>query len=445
MAEVGRNDPCPCGSGKKFKKCHFLLEDESPAARAAALHPLGRRMVDEIVDFGRRHFGEAWAPGEVWDEFDIPIDRDTLQLFMPWVAYHYRPRDVTTAEAFLAIRGSKLPEAERALVEAEARAWLSIWEIEDTTPGVGLKLLDLLSGERRGVLEKRGSETLVRGDAVLARVLDHDGLSVVAGMHPRALKPQDAALAVKLARKVLKVRRKLVPLATLREPGGEMDLLSVWEDVLDELREQPMPELRNTDGHQLLLTADHLTFEPSTRDEVWRRLVALPGAEPDDARAAIDFIREDERASGRVERTVVGRAELSNPGKLTLRTNSIVRADDLRELVETACAGLLRHRLRDHQDLEPMLEQLKDELAPSLREQNAAVAARLRQYKAEHYATWVDEALPALGGLTPRQATQDKQRRKHLLGLLKEMENSEARLPAEERFDFSGIRRDLGV
>ena len=21
-ANVGRNDPCPCGSGKKFKKCH---------------------------------------------------------------------------------------------------------------------------------------------------------------------------------------------------------------------------------------------------------------------------------------------------------------------------------------------------------------------------------------------------------------------------------------
>jgi len=22
MARVGRNDPCPCGSGKKFKQCH---------------------------------------------------------------------------------------------------------------------------------------------------------------------------------------------------------------------------------------------------------------------------------------------------------------------------------------------------------------------------------------------------------------------------------------
>jgi preprotein translocase subunit SecA len=22
FGNVGRNDPCPCGSGKKFKKCH---------------------------------------------------------------------------------------------------------------------------------------------------------------------------------------------------------------------------------------------------------------------------------------------------------------------------------------------------------------------------------------------------------------------------------------
>lgn len=25
--KVGRNDPCPCGSGKKFKKCHLGFED----------------------------------------------------------------------------------------------------------------------------------------------------------------------------------------------------------------------------------------------------------------------------------------------------------------------------------------------------------------------------------------------------------------------------------
>jgi uncharacterized protein YecA (UPF0149 family) len=25
-AKVGRNDPCPCGSGKKYKKCHLLID-----------------------------------------------------------------------------------------------------------------------------------------------------------------------------------------------------------------------------------------------------------------------------------------------------------------------------------------------------------------------------------------------------------------------------------
>jgi preprotein translocase subunit SecA len=25
FARVGRNDPCPCGSGKKFKQCHGKL------------------------------------------------------------------------------------------------------------------------------------------------------------------------------------------------------------------------------------------------------------------------------------------------------------------------------------------------------------------------------------------------------------------------------------
>jgi hypothetical protein len=27
--KVGRNDPCPCGSGKKYKKCHYLQQGGS--------------------------------------------------------------------------------------------------------------------------------------------------------------------------------------------------------------------------------------------------------------------------------------------------------------------------------------------------------------------------------------------------------------------------------
>jgi preprotein translocase subunit SecA len=38
--KVGRNDPCPCGSGQKFKKCHgAALEDENAPPDAEDANP----------------------------------------------------------------------------------------------------------------------------------------------------------------------------------------------------------------------------------------------------------------------------------------------------------------------------------------------------------------------------------------------------------------------
>lgn len=37
MAKTGRNDPCPCGSGQKYKRCCLPRDDAADAARAAEL------------------------------------------------------------------------------------------------------------------------------------------------------------------------------------------------------------------------------------------------------------------------------------------------------------------------------------------------------------------------------------------------------------------------
>ena len=29
LKNTGRNDPCPCGSGKKYKKCHLLKDEKA--------------------------------------------------------------------------------------------------------------------------------------------------------------------------------------------------------------------------------------------------------------------------------------------------------------------------------------------------------------------------------------------------------------------------------
>ena len=46
MAKVGRNEPCPCGSGKKYKKCHGVN------AQASALNEVARigyKWIDMMV------------------------------------------------------------------------------------------------------------------------------------------------------------------------------------------------------------------------------------------------------------------------------------------------------------------------------------------------------------------------------------------------------------
>ena len=40
VEKAGRNDPCPCGSGKKYKNCHMLLEKEATSAKYT---PSGKR------------------------------------------------------------------------------------------------------------------------------------------------------------------------------------------------------------------------------------------------------------------------------------------------------------------------------------------------------------------------------------------------------------------
>ena len=60
MAKPGRNDPCPCGSGKKYKKCCLateeavereqLAEAEAKRAESAATHRLHLRELRATID-----------------------------------------------------------------------------------------------------------------------------------------------------------------------------------------------------------------------------------------------------------------------------------------------------------------------------------------------------------------------------------------------------------
>lgn len=96
MSKIGRNDPCPCGSGRKYKKCHLEMPTSIPPAvlahvekverERAYLQSLGIRVnyVRPILHEGKR----IWALGsrvylnrpqnETFHEFILAMLRTTL-------------------------------------------------------------------------------------------------------------------------------------------------------------------------------------------------------------------------------------------------------------------------------------------------------------------------------------------------------------------------------
>ncbi len=61
VAKVGRNEPCPCGSGKKYKECHekegsAYLEKLAYEQERARLREKRRRLKEQGVPWYRRIF-----------------------------------------------------------------------------------------------------------------------------------------------------------------------------------------------------------------------------------------------------------------------------------------------------------------------------------------------------------------------------------------------------
>ena len=69
MAQAGRNQACPCGSGKKYKQCCAVKEQRMSTAMRLVLVVVGGMILAGIV-LGIRSFNAEPTPGagQVWSE-----------------------------------------------------------------------------------------------------------------------------------------------------------------------------------------------------------------------------------------------------------------------------------------------------------------------------------------------------------------------------------------
>ncbi len=143
--EVGRNDPCPCGSGRKYKACHqrqseHTLSDRSPWLYEKALRYVRTSLAGEIDDVA-----DVLASGDVQARRalrDSPVVADmVMTLDGGW-------------DQFLGERGPLLPDDELILAGQWAMVAPSVYEVADIdrprrAGDFGrLTLRDIASGDR---------------------------------------------------------------------------------------------------------------------------------------------------------------------------------------------------------------------------------------------------------------------------------------------------------
>jgi hypothetical protein len=375
-SDMGRNEPCWCGSGRKYKKCHLGNEQLPLPERATWLYVKATQhvLLTDWNDVLAEVADERTAYDDDPDALDDPLMMDAV-LF-----------EGGAFEDFLAVRGFLLPDDERLLAEQWLLSQRSVFEVEKVHPGRDITLRDVRTGDTHQVVDRMASRQLKPGYLVCTRLLsDGNTLRFLGGLEPVALHQ----------------RNDLIELLD-SEPGPE-ELVAFLS-----ARFAP-PTLTNTEGHPLvfceatvrvgapggLAAALDDAYERGDGEQ-WHEQVTTHGMQRIRATLSLedDILHVETNSEARMDDVLAALSRLAPD--LTVVEQSRRPAEDIRELAEhSPNAG---EQLLDPQD--PEVAQVMDEL--------------IRTYEAN----WLDESIPALDGYTPRQAADDPTRRGDLIKLL---------------------------
>jgi hypothetical protein len=473
-AKIGRSDPCPCGSGKKYKRC--CLEQE-----AALLQQWSRGreacedLTRDMMRFAVLYFGEqleaAWKDFELTD-FPEALDQheSERQIFMPYFLFRwdpFRPRSAKAAQrnggvvarAYMLGRGNQLSEFERLFLEEAAKQPLSFYEVLWNKPGERMELRDILVGGDTEVFERSGSRGLQRGDILFAQVWNLAGYSMLGCTAPICIPPkwksEIVELRRKLQKKIAKQKRNLAAKDLVRYAE---DIREAYLDIRDGL--QAPPRFANTDGEPLVFHT--LTFRIESAETAFEALAPLAvgrskkelveDAEYNEAgklrRLEFDWLKPGNRKMSTWENTILGSIKITGHS-LVAEVNSEKRAKWIRAEVEKRLGGAATHQSTVAKTVDETLAKSPKREKDSAKIDEETVDDILRDPEVRKHLqgkiqaqveAWAHEKIPALGGRTPMQAVKDPDGREIVESLLVQWER-----PAKEGLYNQGIRPDIGV
>jgi hypothetical protein len=475
---LGRNDPCPCGSGRKFKHCCLRTFDDEAAARTrlrTAEGVLVPALFAYAADqFGDEFFAQAWEEFFLWDsvpddvgesrEFGTTFDPFFVFSFVPDPAADDLPSGWPTEPLALHVLHQEVescPDFHREFIVQACASPPSFFVVESTAPGRSIDLRDILTGRRLHVLEQSASGTLRAGDLTFTRVVTAGGASIMIGASPWVIPPA-WHLRVLDIREQLHSRR-LPTVDELRD--YELEIREFYHQVIDAIQHPSLPSLQNTDGDPIELTTMTYELDVTTADAVERlRPLAtlrgeahIDGEVYDDAGAVtaaeLTWIKAGNRQHKDWDNTTLGTLRL-NGARLVVEINSVRRRNRIAKeiakrfrqtatLVETKVTDLMKEletrRAHGEERHETATSRSPTpERTPELEALEAELARK-------HWDAWIDTKVPALGNRTPRQAAKTARGRERLTALLADAARAAERSPSVVSAEIEALRRRLGL
>jgi hypothetical protein len=486
--KTGRNDPCPCGSGKKYKQCCLskatlafpgpeTLDTPWSRQRDASDH-----LTADLMRLMKRDFGDALL--DAWADFNqdddpVPLSDmpEEISIFSPYVLFEWdpekplrrralKPRGGVVAQAYLKKAASRLSGLEYLILEQAITRPVSFYEIVRVHPGQGAVLRDLLIGEETEIEEHSGSETMRPGDVLYAQIWILPEVATLGRLAPRPIPPGRKVEIIKLrAQLQRKIKRQNRELAAADLTRYADEIRTVYLDIRDALNKPPT--LLNTDGEPFLSHKLHFNTQSaqSTFDALaplaWGvdKETLLEGAErnSDGSLLSIEFawIKKGNKMHPTWESTILGHLKIF--GKtLLVEVNSANRAKQIREEIELRLGSQATHAGTETETPEQMIKQAKQRNALRGAEEEIDQDDLMRdpevrrQIEAEvqkQVEGWVHTKIPALGGRTPLQAVADPDGKEMVEALLQgwERQNEVPLSAGIVRPDINALRRLLNL
>jgi len=477
----GRNDPCPCGSGKKYKRCCLPKTAESEETLWARERAASDDLSRAILRYAERKFGMCIL--DAWDDFhlgqpdslDHP-DFDEGQIFFPYFLFHWtptRPRGRRTgatrggviAKAFMLENARRLTEMQRQVLEQSMTQPLTFYEVISSHPGERIVLRDILTGQEKAVREHTASKTVENGDIIFAQVLPMQGITTLGCCAPVRIPPRMKAEVIALRKKLRrKAKRENGEIWAQDLARYENDIREVYLNIRDLLNTPP--RICNTDGDPLVLHT--ITFEIESPQAAFEALAPLAkglskeqllsNAEYDaDGRlrkTELDWIKRGNRKFKTWDNTILGTIRILDRS-LVAEVNSEKRAVRLRSEIEKRLGATVVHKSTVMKSYEELMEREEEEASPGAEQdraeleeflQDPEIQKRGRELVQRQLEGWVDEKVPILGGRTPMQAVKDPDGREIVEALLNEFERrTDETSPGFIRPDFTVLRRRLNL